>query len=108
MEGVPMRTALVTGGASGIGRAIAARLRSDGHQVAIVDIAPTDEPNSFVVDVTDRAAVQAAVATAGDALGPITVLVNAAGLEGFRRFLNLSFEEWSRVIDGSTDPAGSL
>ena len=39
------------------------------------------------------------MATARDALGPITVLVNAAGLEGFRRFLNLSFEDWSRVVD---------
>ena len=94
-----MKTALVTGGASGIGRAIARRLRSDGHHVAIVDISPTDEPNSFVADVTDRAQVETAVATARDALGPITVLVNAAGLEGFRRFLNLSFEDWYRVVD---------
>lgn len=96
---MPTNTALVTGGASGIGRAIAARLRSDGHQVAILDISATDEPNGFVADVTDRAQVETAVAAVHEALGPITVLVNAAGMEGFRRFLNLSFEDWSRVVD---------
>jgi 2-hydroxycyclohexanecarboxyl-CoA dehydrogenase len=90
-----MKTALVTGGASGIGRAIARRLRSDGHQVAILDLAPTDEANSFVADVTDRAQVETTVA----AVGPIAVLVNAAGMEGFKRFANLSFEAWSRVVD---------
>ena len=89
----------MTGGASGIGRATAARLRSDGHQVAILDISTTDEPNGIVADVTDRAQVEEAVAAVHEALGPITVLVNAAGMEGFRRFLNLSFEDWSRVVD---------
>ncbi len=39
------------------------------------------------------------MAAVHEALGPITVLVNAAGMEGFRRFLNLSFEDWSRVVD---------
>jgi NAD(P)-dependent dehydrogenase (short-subunit alcohol dehydrogenase family) len=99
MEGMPVRTALVTGGASGIGRAIAARLRSDGHRVAIIDLSPTDEPNGFVADVADRAQVEAAVVAVHEALGPITVLVNAAGMERFRRFHNLSFEDWSRVVD---------
>src|SRR5262245_15599240 len=99
MDVVPTKTALVTGGASGIGRAIARRLRSDGHQVAILDLAPTDEANSFVADVTDRAQVETTVAAVHDALGPIAVLVNAAGMEGFKRFANLSFEAWSRVVD---------
>ncbi|RDH80562.1 SDR family NAD(P)-dependent oxidoreductase [Mycolicibacterium moriokaense] len=99
MEPVQTRAAIVTGGASGIGRAIVARLRSDGHRVAIVDLSPSDEPNSFVADVTDPAAVQAAVTAARDALGPITILVNAAGVERFRRFHNLSFEDWSRIVD---------
>ncbi len=92
-------TALVTGGASGIGRAIVARLRSDGHRVAILDLSPTDEPAGFVADVTDPAAVQAAVSAVRDTLGPITILVNAAGVERFRRFHNLSFEDWSRIVD---------
>ena len=94
-----MKTALVTGGASGIGRAVAHRLRSDGHQVAIVDLTPTEEAPAFVADVTDRAQVETAVAAVHDSLGPITVLVNAAGLERFKRFTNLSFEDWSRVVD---------
>ena len=94
-----MKTALVTGGASGIGRAIARRLRSDGHQVAVIDLSPTDDAYGFVADVTDREQVEAAVAAVHEALGPITVLVNAAGLEGFKRFTNLSFDVWSRVID---------
>jgi 2-hydroxycyclohexanecarboxyl-CoA dehydrogenase len=94
-----MKTALVTGGASGIGRAIARRLRSDGHQVAVIDLSPTDDAHGFVADVTDREQVEAAVAAVHEALGPITVLVNAAGLDGFKRFTNLSFDVWSRVID---------
>ena len=94
-----MKTALVTGGASGIGRAVAHRLRSDGHQVAIVDLSPTDDAHGFVADVTDHAQVQTAVAAVHDSLGPITVLVNAAGLERFKRFTNMSFEDWSRVVD---------
>jgi 2-hydroxycyclohexanecarboxyl-CoA dehydrogenase len=93
------KVALVTGGASGIGRAIVQRLRSDGHRVAIVDLSPTEEPNSFVADVTDPDALQTTVSAVHDALGPITVLVNAAGVERFRRFHNLSFEDWSRVVD---------
>ncbi len=94
-----MRTALVTGGASGIGSAVARRLCGDGHQVAIIDLSPTGGAHGFVADVTDRGQVESAVAAVHEALGPITVLVNAAGLEGFKRFADLSFDVWSRVID---------
>jgi len=93
------KTAVVTGGASGIGRAIAERLRSDGFQVAVIDLSPTDDGAGYVADVTDRAQVDAAVAAIREALGPILVLVNAAGVEGFKKFLGMSFEEWSKVID---------
>jgi 2-hydroxycyclohexanecarboxyl-CoA dehydrogenase len=94
-----MKTGLVTGGASGIGRAVASRLRSDGYQVAVIDLSPIAEDHGFVADVTDRAQVVAAVAAVHDSLGSIGVLVNAAGLERFKRFINLSFEDWSRVVD---------
>ena len=94
-----MKTALVTGGASGIGRAIASRLRCDGHQVAVIDLSPTDEGHSFVADVTDRTQVDAAADAVRDSFGSIGVLVNAAGLERFKRFTNLSFDDWSRVVD---------
>ncbi|MFY9919342.1 MAG: 3-oxoacyl-ACP reductase FabG [Mycobacterium sp.] len=94
-----MRTALVTGGASGIGSGIVRRLRNDGHQVAIIDLTATDDARGYVADVTDRTQVETAVAAVQQALGPITVLVNAAGMERFKRFANLSFEDWSKVID---------
>ena len=94
-----VKTAVVTGGASGIGRAVVERLRSDGFRVAVVDLSPTDDGFGYVADVTDRAQVDTAISAIRDALGPILVLVNAAGVEGFKKFLGMSFEEWSRVID---------
>ena len=94
-----MKTAVVTGGASGIGRAIAERLRKDGLQVAVLDLSPTDDGFGHVVDVTDRAQVDAAVAAIRDKYGPILVLVNSAGMTGFKRFTKITFEEWSKVID---------
>lgn len=94
-----MKTAVVTGGASGIGRAVAERLRSDGFRVAVLDLAPTDDGFGYGADVTDRAQVDTAIAEIRAAFGPILVLVNAAGVEGFGKFSNMSFEEWSKVID---------
>jgi 2-hydroxycyclohexanecarboxyl-CoA dehydrogenase len=94
-----VKTALVTGGASGIGRAIADRFRADGNHVATVDLTESETDFSFVADVTDRAQLDTAVSAIRAALGPITILVNAAGLTGFRRFTNITFEEWARVVD---------
>ena len=117
-----MKTAVVTGGASGIGRAVAQRLRNDGFRVAVIDLSPTDDgfghladvtdraqvdtavaairdEFGYVADVTDRAQVDAAMSAIRDAFGPILVLVNAAGVEGFKKFSKMSFDEWSRVID---------
>ncbi|OBI45032.1 SDR family NAD(P)-dependent oxidoreductase [Mycobacterium colombiense] len=94
-----MKTAVVTGGASGIGRAVAERLRSDGFRVAVLDLTPTDDEFGYGADVTDRAQVDTAIAEIRAAFGPILVLVNAAGVEGFGKFSNMSFEEWSKVID---------
>ena len=94
-----MKTAVVTGGASGIGRAIAERLRTDGFRVAVIDLSPTDDGFRPVADVTDRAQVDTAISAIRDELVHILVLVNAAGVEGFKKFLGMSFEEWSRVID---------
>ena len=94
-----LKTAVVTGGASGIGRAVAQRLRSDGFRVAVIDLSPTDDGFGHVADVSDRAQVDAAVAEIREQFGPILVLVNAAGVEGFKKFSNMSFQEWSKVID---------
>jgi 2-hydroxycyclohexanecarboxyl-CoA dehydrogenase len=94
-----VKTAVVTGGASGIGRAVAERLRRDGFHVAVVDLSPTDAGVGQVADVTDRGQVDTAIAAIREQFGPILVLVNAAGVEGFKKFTKMSFEEWSKVID---------
>ncbi|MFV8047930.1 SDR family NAD(P)-dependent oxidoreductase [Mycobacterium sp. 48b] len=94
-----MKNAAVTGGASGIGAAIARRLQADGHNVAILDLNPTEAEFSYQADVTDPTQVAAVFTKIRADLGPIGILVNAAGLEGYKRFSNLTFELWSKVID---------
>ena len=90
-----MKTAVVTGGASGIGRAIAARLESDGHHVATIDLQPSEADFAYTADVTDRAQVDAVLGKIRTQLGPVSILVNAAGLEGFSRFTDITFDAGS-------------
>ncbi|MCW1824591.1 short-chain dehydrogenase [Mycolicibacterium conceptionense] len=94
-----MKNAVVTGGGSGIGAAIATRLRADGLNVAVLDLQPSDDEFAHVADVTDRAAVDTALNAVRAQLGPISVLVNAAGLDCFKRFSDVSFEKWQQIID---------
>jgi len=94
-----VKTAVVTGGGSGIGQAVAQRLRADGLDVATLDLNPSDDQLAFTADVTDRAQVEKALDAIRAQLGPVTVLVNAAGLEKFKRFTDVTFEDWQRVID---------
>jgi 2-hydroxycyclohexanecarboxyl-CoA dehydrogenase len=94
-----VKNAVVTGGGSGIGAAIANRLRADGYHVATIDLNPSDADFAYTADVTDRAAVEAAVDAIRTQLGPVTILVNAAGLDGFKRFSDIDFETWQRVIN---------
>jgi 2-hydroxycyclohexanecarboxyl-CoA dehydrogenase len=94
-----VKNAVVTGGGSGIGQAVAARLRADGLNVATLDLNPSDDEFAYTADVTDRAAVDTALDAIHAQLGPVTVLVNAAGLERFKRFTDITFEDWQRVID---------
>jgi NAD(P)-dependent dehydrogenase (short-subunit alcohol dehydrogenase family) len=103
------RTAIVTGGASGIGLAIAERLTADGHAVAIfdrngdaaVDAAATigGATVGVTVDVTDRAQIDAGVAEVTERLGVPLILVNNAGLDGFAPFLKITEEAWRRILD---------
>ena len=94
-----MRTAVVTGGGSGIGAAVVTRLRKDGHQVAILDLNPCDDELSYVADVTDRGQIDAALTEIRGALGPVTILVNAAGRDHFKRFTDITFADWQKIID---------
>ena len=94
-----MKTAVVTGGASGIGQAIAQRLGADGHHVATIDRQPSEGEFAYTADVTDRGQVDAALGEIRAQLGPVSILVNAAGLDGFARFTDIAFEEWQRVIN---------
>ena len=98
-EILALRNAVVTGGASGIGEAVATRLRKDGLTVATIDLAASDDESAFSADVTDRVQVDEALAAIRARFGPVTVLVNAAGLDSFKRFSDLDFQEWQRVVD---------
>jgi 3-oxoacyl-[acyl-carrier protein] reductase len=93
------RVALVTGGASGIGAATAARLQTGGAQVAVFDRAPVDGYLSLTGDIASSADVNAAVARAEQELGRIDVLVNSAGVPGESiRTTEISDDEWQRVF----------
>jgi 2-hydroxycyclohexanecarboxyl-CoA dehydrogenase len=94
-----MKNAVVTGGGSGIGKAVAERLRADGYHVATIDVTPSGEQFAQTADVTDRAQVDTALAAIRAQLGPVTILVNAAGLDGFKAFSDITFDEWLRVVD---------
>jgi NAD(P)-dependent dehydrogenase (short-subunit alcohol dehydrogenase family) len=75
--------ALVTGTANGIGRAVALRLREDGFQVAAADIEPVepaDGVTGYHLDVADLATHESLVSRIEHELGPLTALVNVAGI----------------------------
>ncbi|MDT3441975.1 MULTISPECIES: SDR family NAD(P)-dependent oxidoreductase [unclassified Pseudofrankia] len=106
------RTAAVTGAARGIGTAIADGLAAAGHDVAVLDL-DADAAGKVAaglaerhgvravgvgVDITDAAGVSAAVARVTGALGPVEVLVNNAGVDVIKPFLESTEEEWARIV----------
>lgn len=106
------RVALVTGGAQGIGKGIAATLGEQGFRVAVADLnlgaaeetakeisAAGGEAIAVQVDVTSPDSVQAAVAEIEEALGPIEVVVNNAGWDDFMPFVKTNEEFWDRILD---------
>jgi 2-hydroxycyclohexanecarboxyl-CoA dehydrogenase len=105
------KTAVVTGGGSGIGRAVAKRLAADEAAIAIWDLngaAATETARMIVdaggraialhVDAADAAAIKAAADKTRAEFGPITIIVNNAGMTGFVPFMEISLEAWDRMI----------
>jgi 2-hydroxycyclohexanecarboxyl-CoA dehydrogenase len=111
MSETPPRVAIVTGAASGIGLGIADRLARDGSKVALFDLngeaaeaaaarirGDGNEAMAVEVDVADRVSVERGVDAVRAQWGPVTVLVNNAGKEGFRRFLDISPDEFELLL----------
>ncbi|MFE7407040.1 SDR family NAD(P)-dependent oxidoreductase [Isoptericola sp. NPDC057559] len=104
--------AIVTGGAAGIGRQLAERLAAEGHRVVCPDVAQHDLPALgdgpvptaaglvwTSLDVTDPEAVRATFDDLAARFGGIDVLVNNAGIQRHRGLEDLTFAEWSAVVD---------
>jgi len=111
MSAFENQVVVVTGGGGGIGGATCRRFAAAGARVAVFDRdlpaarKVADDINAagaraaaFACDITDRAAVDAAVAAAGQQLGPVDVLVNNAGWDVFKPFLKTTPDEWQRLI----------
>jgi len=108
------RVALVTGGGAGIGEAACLRLAREGRAVGVLGrrIGPACAVADAIVaaggracavqaDVADRAQVASALAEVRAALGPVTILVNNAGIEEFTPFDEIAEDAWDRVMDAN-------
>lgn len=91
------KVALVSGAASGIGRAVAQRLADEGAAVVPCDLAPC--PGGVATDVTDAQACDAAVQEVLGRHGRLDILANVAGIGLSRRIGEMDAAEWRRVID---------
>ena len=105
------RNAIVTGGAAGLGLAIAHAFTCEGGSVALLDVdgamaeaSAADLASTgaraigIAADVADRDAVDAAVSRARSELGSLDILVNNAAIAGFGRVDNASVDEWDRIL----------
>src|SRR5215211_317877 len=101
------RVAMVTGGARGIGRAIALALAADGRRVAVADLLEEEAQATAAaaggiavrLDVTDSASVAAAFLIVEQELGSVDILVNNAGWDEARPFVETDEAFWDRVVD---------
>lgn len=105
------RVAVVTGGASGIGLGVVRRFAADGYRVAVLDnngaaaaaaaaelSAAGGTAVAVEVDVADRASVDAAIGRVRAELGAVEILVASAGIESFTPVLDITAEQWDRII----------
>jgi NAD(P)-dependent dehydrogenase (short-subunit alcohol dehydrogenase family) len=105
------RVAVVTGGASGMGLGISRHLSAAGHRVAVLDVnggAAEKTANELrvggagalaaEVDVSNRTAVDKALETVRSNLGSIEIMVTSAAIAEFAPFVDISLEEWDRMI----------
>jgi NAD(P)-dependent dehydrogenase (short-subunit alcohol dehydrogenase family) len=101
------RTALVTGGANGIGRAIVERFAADGAQVAAVDVEPVLDPSPGVVgvefDLTQTERLEELLDDVESKVGPLDVLVNNAGIYEPAPAVELTLESYRRVLAVNLD-----
>lgn len=96
------RVAFVTGGASGLGAATAARFRAEGAEVVVADLDVSDLPagvTGIETDVRDEQAVEAAVAATLERHDHLDIAVNSAGVGGFSPLMHLEESDWDRVVD---------
>ena len=116
MEGLAGKRALITGGASGIGRAIALKLAREGCNIALVDIdgeranataaeirALGHEAKAATGDVSDAESVRAAVAALADNSAPIDILINNAGIARLGSLLTMSEKDWRDTFAVNVD-----
>ncbi len=108
MRGLTGKRVLVTGGASGIGAATAARFLEEGSAVCVLDRDPTarerirkelpDLAESLDADVSNLQQVQAAFADAIRIMGGVDVLINNAGISIRHNFLDITPQQWDKII----------
>jgi len=111
------KVAVVTGGTRGIGAAIAQRLKSDGHKVAVTYLGNDEAAAKFKADndiavykwdVADPEASAAGIGQVVADLGPVDILVNNAGIARDAMFHRMTWEQWSAVLRTNLDSMFSM